>query len=421
MAVGKEEFTFHPLKQETIELLCESLPFLRPRACGLKNSFGFGDRIGLATEGHIKALREYDFFPVFAQQSVRELERTGRSLKEVLNSAIVACFQEGYSKGFGADIDHLKDLSHLKAAIKAGFTFFTIDPSDAIREPSKMNDREKKSILDRNFRKYEKFYLGRAYRIEKDRFEFTQETLSNLIITYAEAIDFVETCYSLLKERTSPFDFEVSVDESSLPTTPLAHIFIVEELRRRKINFQSLALKFPGRFEKAIDYRGDLKEFEESLIIHQKIREQLSPYKISLHSGSDKFKVYPIFKNIFGEKFHVKTSGTSWVEAMKVIADSDFDFFLKILKLAIEEFEKNSASYEISASPESIKWEDVHREDIEGIFDDPNIRQIIHIGYGSLFSEVNLREKFYEILIRNRGRYGRLLERHLSRHLELLS
>ena len=421
VVIGKEEFKFYPVNQDTANLLCENFSYLRPRACGLKNSFGFGDRIGLATAGHIRALKDYDFFPIFAQQSVREIERTGRNFKEVLNSAILGCFQEGYKRGFGADADHIRDLNHLDEAIEAGFTFFTIDPSDKIKEPSKITEEEKKSILNKKFEKYEKSYLGKVYQLWKNRFEFDEKNLSDIILVYVEAVDFVEDCYNLVKSKAPSFDFEVSIDETPYPTTPLAHIFIVEELRRRKIDFHSLALRFPGRFEKGIDYRGGLEEFTETLRIHQRIREKFGPYKISLHSGSDKFKIYPIFKEILRENFHVKTSGTSWIEAVKLIAESDFDFFLEILNLAVGNFQENSSSYEICANPELINFKKIKKENIKEVFNDENLRQIIHISYGSVLSETHFRDRFYKILNENEERYRELLDEHLKEHLKLLS
>lgn len=107
-------------------------PFTRPTIIGLRNSYGFGDRLGLANAGHLRALKGYDFVPVLAQQSIRELARTQRTPEEVINAAVWAAFQEGYKSGFGADADHLKTTGDVDRLVKAGFTMFTIDPSDYI-------------------------------------------------------------------------------------------------------------------------------------------------------------------------------------------------------------------------------------------------------------------------------------------------
>ncbi|MCM8770185.1 MAG: tagaturonate epimerase family protein, partial [Candidatus Omnitrophica bacterium] len=362
----------------------------------------------------------YHFFPVLAQQSIRELERTGRSFSEVLQSAILGAFQEGYTGGFGADADHIKDIPSLEKAIQAGFTFFTIDPSGAINRPERLSVQFREQLLKR-YKAYWKYYQGK-FSAGKLEFEWTENCLAELVLTYGEALEMVENCYHVLKGKLAEFDFEVSVDETSVPTTPQAHVFIADQLHRRGIIFHNLALRFPGAFEKAIDYKGDLKEFENSLVAHQIIREKLGPYKLSLHSGSDKFSAYPIFKKTVDTGFHIKSSGTSWIEAVKAVALLDRQFFLMILSQAISDFEKNAASYEISANPAAIKIEELTSKEPEDIFADFNIRQVIHIAYGSIIGQGSPhRQNFFSLLQENEEIYTRCLKKHLGKHLQLLA
>ena len=246
-----------------------------------------------------------------------------------------------------------------------------------------------------------------------------EKNLKEFVITYGEAIDHIEECYKLLKCLSKPFDFEVSVDETTIPTTPIAHILIVEELKRRDIEFHSIAFRFPGHFEKGIDYKGDKEQLRNIFIAHQLIREHMGNYKISLHSGSDKLSIYPLFKDVFGEKIHIKTSGTSWIEAVKLIALKDFHFFLEILECSIRNFKKNSASYEISARPELIDLKEIGRISIEDLFRMDDIRQIIHISYGTILTG-KYREKFFNLLHKNEDDYYKLLHSHLDGHLKLL-
>src|SRR5437016_7083698 len=100
-----------------------------PVPLGLKKSFGFGDRLGLATPGHFAAARRFDFVPIFAQQSIREMERTHRTPQDVVQAATTALRELGYSNAWGADADHLKLPEHVDRTAAAGFCFFTIDPS----------------------------------------------------------------------------------------------------------------------------------------------------------------------------------------------------------------------------------------------------------------------------------------------------
>src|SRR5678816_1328531 len=102
-------------------------------------------------------------------------------------------------------------------------------------------------------------------------------------------------------------------------TSIAEHLFFALELKRRNVpNVVSLAPRFIGEFEKGIDFKGDLKAFEKSLIQHVEVAKAYGPYKISVHSGSDKFTVYPIIGRVCGELVHLKTAGTSYLEALRV-------------------------------------------------------------------------------------------------------
>ena len=101
---------------------------------GLQPSFGFGDRIGLATAGHVAAMKAAGngIAPIFPQQSIREMKRTGRSPQEVIDAALTGMRSSGWSGICGADADHLKTPADVDATAAAGFTFYTIDPSDFV-------------------------------------------------------------------------------------------------------------------------------------------------------------------------------------------------------------------------------------------------------------------------------------------------
>src|SRR5512134_3977759 len=99
---------------------------------GLSPSFGFGDRLGLATPGHIAAVRGTKFAPIFAQQSVRENARTGRSPQQVMDDAYRAVEAAKWDSPWGADADHLKTLKDIPPFVEAGYTFFTVDPGEYV-------------------------------------------------------------------------------------------------------------------------------------------------------------------------------------------------------------------------------------------------------------------------------------------------
>ena len=120
----------YPLSAENAAVLRQFFPFARPAKLpkGIP-SFGCGDRLGLANPGHLRALRGYRVTPVLAQQSIRELNLTGRTFGQVIEAGSWAVLQEGYDAGFAADGDHLKTLDEVKQALAAGVSMITLDLS----------------------------------------------------------------------------------------------------------------------------------------------------------------------------------------------------------------------------------------------------------------------------------------------------
>src|SRR4030065_1487072 len=123
-----------PLNARNAIAIRSQLPWLQPKILGLKTSAGMGDRLGVATPGHVRAVRMFEggVTPIFAQQSVREMTRTGRKPQQVMDDATWGVFEEGWQGDFGADADHLKTTDDIDACIAAGFTLFTIDPGEYV-------------------------------------------------------------------------------------------------------------------------------------------------------------------------------------------------------------------------------------------------------------------------------------------------
>src|ERR1044071_4978177 len=108
----------------------------------LTPSFGFGDRLGLATPGHIASVRGTKFAPIFAQQSVRENIRTGRTPQQVMDDARRAVDAAQWDSPWGADADHLKTLDDIPPFVDAGYTFFTVDPGEHVDNSADTNSLE---------------------------------------------------------------------------------------------------------------------------------------------------------------------------------------------------------------------------------------------------------------------------------------
>jgi len=402
--------------------LTSVFPWLIPQRIPVdRPSFGFGDRLGLATPGHIRGVRGTGVFPILAQQSVRENARTGRTFDQVLASAIFGAFQEGYTSGFGADADHLKLIEDALEAADLGYTFFTCDPSDHVVGVEKLGQEELRKCFSAlaSADQWEKEYLDHPFAVEElGELRFSEDALLRAAVKYGDAVKFAVKMYrSISERRPQGFDYEISVDETDYPTSPLEHLFVARELRRHGVEFVSLAPRFVGAMEKGVDWRGDLDQFKLELHAHAAIARSLGGYRLSLHSGSDKFSLYPLIHQATRGKWHVKTAGTSYLVALEVVAKNDPSFFREILKLSLSVFDAAKKSYHISADPARIPAiETVSDDELAGLVDKHDSRQVLHVGYGSVLDQFGDRLK--EFLADHEEEHYARLTKHLGRHLQ---
>jgi hypothetical protein len=402
------------------------LPWLRPQPLGLKRSAGCGDRLGLATPGHIRAVRQAEgIAPIFAQQSMRENARTGRSPQAVMDDALWGVFQEGWREPWGADADHLKGAQDIDLCVAAGYTFYTIDPGDHVDNeahtaPAEML-RDKVHALPWDALRdspqgLQERYVERRFEVENLVLEFDPVSLARAAAKYGRAIAHTVHMYRHLAARTPYFEFEMSVDETETPTSPLEHFFVASELKRLGVQWVSLAPRYIGRFEKGVDYIGDLEEFEDELAKHAAIARVLGPYKLSIHSGSDKFRVYPVFARQAGELVHLKTAGTSYLEAVRAIAGVDPEFFREILALARERYDADRATYHVSAEvtevPSPGKLADDGLTSVLDLFDG---REVLHVTFGSVLDRYG--DRLLAVLDAHEEAHYAALETHFARHL----
>ncbi len=330
-----------PLDHRNATALRAALPRTAPSIPAGPRSFGFGDRIGgdvSATPWHLAVAEGYDLLPVPAQQSVRELARTGRTFAAVLDDATWAVFRTGWARPWAADADHLKSLDNLETAARAGFTFFTIDPSDVIdREaPDAPDDVLAAKLAALATEREVSALLARYGGHDAD-----ERSVVRSLAAYLPAIRFGIEAYRRLEEVLGEggFAFEFSVDETEHPTSALDHRIVAGEFARAEVALYSLAPRFVGLFEKGIDYIGDPEEFRRSLEEHAALAIEFGGYRLSLHSGSDKFAVYPIFGEVTEGRFHVKTAGTSFLEAVKTAAAADIDRAANLrLRISLRQF-----------------------------------------------------------------------------------
>ena len=417
-----------PLTHQNRLVLNEFLPYTLPSAFGRQiATVGVGDRLGIATPGHIRSFQESRAKPILAQQSKRELDLTGRNYEKVLDDVCFGVFQEGYQGGFGADGDHLKSMEEILNALECGYTMITLDCSEKIgRGIEKLTSAKAEAAykkLPSDYRsRIEADYLSKGFLIEGETLTFTKEELTRCALIYADAVEFVrEVYFDCIQPAKQTVDFELSIDETESITTALGHLFVAMELEYLEVEITSLAPRFIGEFQKGIDYIGDITEFEEQLQQHAALADHFG-YKLSIHSGSDKFSVFPMIGKHTGGRLHLKTSGTNWLEAVGTIAEINPSLYRKIHQRALETFALAKKFYHVSGDPDRVEpldlCDDAH---LSNYLKDDNSRQLLHITYGFVLDDVLIKEELYHTLKENEEHYYERLVSHIGRHLELVN
>jgi hypothetical protein len=429
-----------PTSSRNAAALRRHLDWLRPRPLGTATSAGLGDRLGLATPGHVRAVRAAggSLRPIFAQQSIREMSRTGRTPVEVMDDATWGTLAEGWRDGVGADADHLKTPEDVDACLAAGFSFFTVDPGDHVDSSADSAGPEelRTAVAALPWRELEgteadlrALYVGRTVVVEDHTLRLDELTVLRAAVKYGRAVAHVARMERHLRRAAGSreVELEVSVDETETPTTPAEHYWVASELRRLGVEWVSLAPRFVGRFEKGVDYIGDLDDLEADFAAHAAIARQLGPYKLSLHSGSDKFSVYPIAARQTRGLVHLKTAGTSYLEALRTVAGLDTGFFREIYVFARERYETDRASYHVSARLDRAPTPDqVPESGLVSLLEDFDAREILHVTFGSVLTErsedegFRFRDRLLGLLAAHPEVYADNLETHFVRHLRPL-
>jgi hypothetical protein len=426
-----EELTLRicPVSPANAAAIRALLSFLVPRPLGLRKSVGCGDRLGLATPGHIRAVRHTRLVPILAQQSIRENARTGRTPQEVMDDAMWSVFQEGWSEGFGADADHLKTTDDIDVCAAAGYTFYTIDPGEQVDDeantaPPDLLQQKMARLpwqeLESSWADLRRQLHGQPIDLGDVRVSVSEEELLRAVAKYGRVVAHTVNMYRHLQQvmNERSFELEMSVDETDTVTSLSEHIYIAHELKRLGIKWISLAPRYVGTFEKGVDYIGDLNEFERSFGEHLAVARTFGPYKLSLHSGSDKFSIYPIAARLADEMVHLKTAGTSYLEALRAIAQLNPTLFREIVGFAIERYPIDRATYHVSAELERMP--DVNalpNDSLTILLDNFHAREVLHVTFGSVLNHSDFREPFFMTLRGDEETYYQMLETHFAKHL----
>ena len=287
-----------------------------------KFSIGTGDRFshqGIAQlRAIIKAnLTGLDISPVW-NKSNREHQYVHTLPGDVRKEADAAVKELGFKEKYFVDADHI-NLGNVASYVESS-DFFTLDVASFIGKESKEDD------INAFVASCDK-YVGKLIipGFKKPLF-VTVELLKKIASNFLAATQQASEIYNFLKTEKGEGNFitEVSMDEVESPQTPIELLFILKMLANKGVPVQTIAPKFTGRFNKGVDYTGNVdqfaKEFEEDvLVIDYAVKEFGLPeeLKLSIHSGSDKFSIYPVMAHVikkYNKGLHLKTAGTTWLE-----------------------------------------------------------------------------------------------------------
>lgn len=413
-----------------------------------KYSFGIGDRFAHQGKAQLKAFvaaKEQlgiDFTPVW-NKSNREHTTIGTQPASVRIEADEAVAALGWQGDYFVDADHI-NLNNVKAFVEPS-DFFTIDVADYIGEATTESDVQQFVANHQSF-------VGKLGIPGIDEtFEVSVDWLKNFANNYLKAIAEAAKVYNYLVDKKGLGNFvpEVSCDETDTPQSPLDLFFILKLLADNNLPAQTIAPRFSGRFNKGVDYVGDVaqfeKEFEQDLLVIKHAVAQFGlpdNLKLSVHSGSDKFAIYPIIGKLIQKHdagIHIKTAGTTWLEEIAGLAVSGGEglrLAQKVYAKAYQKMDELTAPY---ASVIDIKLqnlplpEDVNNwtaqqfagaviHDQSNALFNPDLRQLIHVGYkvaAQLGDEyIDCLEKFEANI--EKQVFDNIFERHMKR-LALIS
>jgi hypothetical protein len=371
-----------------------------------KYSIGVGDRFTKQAEAHLRACQliakdGVDVIPVW-NKSNREHLTIGSEPVTTRTAADAAVKALGWQKPYHVDADHIR-LETVDRFLPHS-DFFTIDVADWIAKPA-----EAKAVT--SFVSSHRNLAGRISVPDIDRpFETSETELQRIAGKYLLAVAEAGKIYRYLAKSKGENNFitEVSMDETDSPQTPVELLVILAALAVEKIPLQTIAPKFTGRFNKGVDYVGDLaqfeKEFNDDLAVLAFAIKQYglpSTLKLSVHSGSDKFSIYePIRRALkrHNAGVHLKTAGTTWLEELIGLAEGNENglrLAKEIYAGALAKQEELCAPYAsvIDIDPRQLpsaetvsKWSAAQytsalRHDQKNPAFNPHLRQLLHVGY----------------------------------------
>jgi hypothetical protein len=408
-----------------------------------KFSFGMGDRFGHQGRAQLRACvlateLGAEVVPVW-NKSNREHMFIGTDPSSLRAEADAAVQALGWTKSYHVDADHIR-LETVDRFIGPS-DFFTIDVADTIGQPAAAADV--KAFADRHPE-----LTGTVSIPHLDHpLEISRAEVEQVANKFLLAVQDAGKIYRHIAQAKGEANFitEVSMDETDSPQTPPELLIILAALADEKIPLQTIAPKFTGRFNKGVDYVGDLKQFEKEFnedlaVIAFAVKQYGLPpaLKLSVHSGSDKFSIYePMRKALkkFNAGLHIKTAGTTWLEELIGLAEAGGDgleIAKEIYAYAIQHVDEFCAPYvsvididkqelptaEVVNAWSSEQFVSALRHDQKNPAYNPSFRQLLHVSYKVA---AQMGDRYYAALDKHEAVVAKNVTENLfERHLKLL-
>jgi len=408
-----------------------------------KYSIGIGDRFAHQGNAQLAALLMAEKNGVFVtpvwNKSFREHQIVHSFPYQTREAADAAVKEMHWHHPYFVDADHIT-LTNVDSFIEY-CDFFTLDVADYIGKIASKESIE--HFINKNSDQHADLKID---GIDKS-FKLNRELLLQMANKFLFAIQEAAKLYRYIETRKGKNNFitEISMDEVNEPQSPVELYFILKELANEGIPVSTIAPKFSGRFNKGVDYVGDLKtfetEFEEYLCVLNSAKKAFNlpeELKLSIHSGSDKFSLYPIMGSLirkYDQGIHLKTAGTTWLEeiiGLALAGEESLDIAKNIYIRAVSRFDELCAPYStvIDISPQSLpKPEELKKWDAEKFANtlrhipenpdyNPHFRQLMHVSYKIAAEYANV---YIHHLNANKELVGKQVTENLySRHIKML-
>jgi len=404
-------------------------------------SFGVGDRFAHQASAQLKAFQQVlsegvQVVPVW-NKSNREHTFIGSQPPSVRDAAERAIQQAGWSLPWHTDADHIR-LETVDRFLDSS-DFFTIDVADSIGQPPSQES------ISRFLKNHPELFGNLHIKGIDEAIFLSGDALAQIAAKYLSATQEAGRIYRYIANKLGEGNFiaEVSMDETDSPQTPQELLVILAALADEHIALQTIAPKFTGRFNKGVDYVGNLdqfaKEFQDDLCVlahavtHYGFPDNL---KLSVHSGSDKYSIYPIIRQAVDKAqagLHIKTAGTTWLEELIGLAESGDEGTHLVRELYATALEQIGALTEPYASVidirmsnlpdlstveswDGLRWANTLRHIPTHPQYNANVRQLLHVSFklaakkGTKYTD--LLKQHSEVIARNV--YENLYQRHMK-------